>query len=699
MTSAVGLVVSPDDVHRSKASPSPPTKKALDESDATSLTATMILADSSPILSSQEEDEEDNHTLAGGLMSLYSSFASSTPRGPVSPSVATACSSTSSNHSPVVLERSSDSWMDDSSDDNQDYQGDNEMSTFHTCLNSKNRSSSSSSCSHRRNTSSNGNGNNNNTSPMRPWNIQQALFPEDGDGDGDCAKEKKTPSRRPNHRPTSDNSPSVDEYYHKNRNSWTPTRSGAGATSEAIPITQRRSRRSSVGICMPEHRRRKSTGVDCGRAKYRKSPKPSVEPFTIEEMQQGSDMPDYDDMLDGHQQRHAAFTKNGSVPHSHSKNKKSKQGLHRFEDGLKMSGVAFNGSVLFEEVRHANASNNASKSSLSLWRRNLKKVRLSTLVWGLVFVGAASLAKSAVVTTSAFGGMYYSTATMSPIAAAANNMEAPTGGLRGSLLLATTRRHGKSHSNDNTAKEAAKKITKAPAPKKKEEEKHPKNEASLSKSHKKGTSLKNKQKDPPVKKAKLDAKTAAAATAAVHKYTPESATLKSLKVIKPKPLDPSVALPERRMFEAQDPSMFATPSSPGRRKNPSRVLMLHEKDFFNQVPRVVEQYPAEFTDNTQFYSELDSSDERLQRMERRVPYADDQCIPMQDWQTTFHPWCNGIHELGVENLGEKPTEMDVQLFGTKGYWRYAWKLDLRKQESKRHSKAIIGDRVVLKTLK
>ena len=85
-------------------------------------------------------------------------------------------------------------------------------------------------------------------------------------------------------------------------------------------------------------------------------------------------------------------------------------------------------------------------------------------------------------------------------------------------------------------------------------------------------------------------------------------------------------------------------------------------------------------------------------MERRAPYEQDECVPMQDWQTTFHPSCNGVHELGVENLGEESTETDVQLFGTKGYWRYAWKLDLRKQGRRKFSEQI-GDRVVLKTLK
>ena len=111
------------------------------------------------------------------------------------------------------------------------------------------------------------------------------------------------------------------------------------------------------------------------------------------------------------------------------------------------------------------------------------------------------------------------------------------------------------------------------------------------------------------------------------------------------------------------------------------------------VPRKVQSYPAEFTDNTQYYGMYDSSDERLRKMELREPYSQGECVPMQDWQTTFHPFCNGVHELGVEYLGERTTETNVQLFGTKGYWRYAWRLDLRKQQKK------YGDTVVLKTLK
>lgn len=109
----------------------------------------------------------------------------------------------------------------------------------------------------------------------------------------------------------------------------------------------------------------------------------------------------------------------------------------------------------------------------------------------------------------------------------------------------------------------------------------------------------------------------------------------------------------------------------------------------------VEEYPAEFSDNTQLYSTLDSSDERLQHMELREPFVQGECVPMQDWQTTFHPSCNGMHELGMENMGEEEDVYKVELFGTKGYWRYAWKFESQSNFSETKSR----DTFVVKTLK
>ena len=104
--------------------------------------------------------------------------------------------------------------------------------------------------------------------------------------------------------------------------------------------------------------------------------------------------------------------------------------------------------------------------------------------------------------------------------------------------------------------------------------------------------------------------------------------------------------------------------------------------------RHVAQYPADFTDQTQLYPFLDSNDERVKGMELRKPYVDRDCVPMADWQTTFHPSCNAVHELGLAEIGGNP-EKDFDLFGKKGYWRNAWKVEMNQR----------NDVFVLKTLK
>jgi len=150
---------------------------------------------------------------------------------------------------------------------------------------------------------------------------------------------------------------------------------------------------------------------------------------------------------------------------------------------------------------------------------------------------------------------------------------------------------------------------------------------------------------------------------------------------------PPTTLPKKAKFDLQDRKMYSTHCSKKR-----RVVSLDP--FFQSMsggpPRPIKLYPADFTDNTQLYSILDSSDERLGHMELRESYTVGECVPMQDWQTTFHPSCNGMHELAMETLGEDNGN-DLQLFGTKGFWRYAWRLDLQNVHDQ--------DTMVLKTLK
>jgi len=131
------------------------------------------------------------------------------------------------------------------------------------------------------------------------------------------------------------------------------------------------------------------------------------------------------------------------------------------------------------------------------------------------------------------------------------------------------------------------------------------------------------------------------------------------------------------------------------RLSPRTVVLHSSNKNLPKYPRDVEQYPTEFSDNTQFYPLFDSSDERLSLMEVREPLDDGECKPMQDWQTTFHPSCNSMHELDLINLDDEKTNGGLKLFGTKGFWRNAWRVDVLGDSNK------IEDRetFVLKTLK
>lgn len=121
-----------------------------------------------------------------------------------------------------------------------------------------------------------------------------------------------------------------------------------------------------------------------------------------------------------------------------------------------------------------------------------------------------------------------------------------------------------------------------------------------------------------------------------------------------------------------------------------RVAYLYDPQLSLSHPpkRHVEEFPADFTDRTQLYSILDSNDERVKGMELREPYSDGECVPMSDWQTTFHPSCNAVHELGLAQIGSNP-EIQFDLFGKKGFWRNAWKVQRKNA----------NDVFALKTLK
>ena len=109
----------------------------------------------------------------------------------------------------------------------------------------------------------------------------------------------------------------------------------------------------------------------------------------------------------------------------------------------------------------------------------------------------------------------------------------------------------------------------------------------------------------------------------------------------------------------------------------------NENSSKQHVVRELTLYPTIFSDNTQLYGIRDSGDPALSKMEPIVEDKQTDCIPMADWQTTYHPSCNMMHELDLVH------QDDVQLIGKKGYWRNAWKVDLVAHNSSQHTETLI----------
>eukprot|EP00573_Skeletonema_grethae_P002962 CAMPEP_0201687076 /NCGR_PEP_ID=MMETSP0578-20130828/1281_1 /ASSEMBLY_ACC=CAM_ASM_000663 /TAXON_ID=267565 /ORGANISM="Skeletonema grethea, Strain CCMP 1804" /LENGTH=594 /DNA_ID=CAMNT_0048171199 /DNA_START=94 /DNA_END=1878 /DNA_ORIENTATION=- len=57
---------------------------------------------------------------------------------------------------------------------------------------------------------------------------------------------------------------------------------------------------------------------------------------------------------------------------------------------------------------------------------------------------------------------------------------------------------------------------------------------------------------------------------------------------------------------------------------------------------------------------------------------DQECIPMADWQTTFKPSCNSVHEMDMPFLLNKDA---YSLVSEKGFWRNAWNIDMNVAEN------------------
>ena len=127
-----------------------------------------------------------------------------------------------------------------------------------------------------------------------------------------------------------------------------------------------------------------------------------------------------------------------------------------------------------------------------------------------------------------------------------------------------------------------------------------------------------------------------------------------------------------------------------------RIVFLDGEYFVpSSGERIVRRHRSEITDSTQLYSILDSGDERIASMELRAPYVQGECVPMKEWQTTFNPSCNGMHELDLASMGDNRMEDDFKLFGMNGFWRNAWRYD----STGGHSSLKERDTVVLKTLR
>lgn len=188
-----------------------------------------------------------------------------------------------------------------------------------------------------------------------------------------------------------------------------------------------------------------------------------------------------------------------------------------------------------------------------------------------------------------------------------------------------------------------------------------------------------------------------------HSYDTSKRDVPVSKTTTPKVtrLIPAVVFPRKRMdskprFESQDRRLYRKPTHEQKADGAAKRVVFLDDSIAHRPPprRKVSLYPADFTDNTQLYSVLDSNDERVKSMELREPYEQGDCVPMQDWQTTFHPSCNVVHEIGLADIGDSNGD-DAFLFGTKGYWRNAWKVDLLGGQNHLNKR----DTIVLKTLK
>ena len=84
-------------------------------------------------------------------------------------------------------------------------------------------------------------------------------------------------------------------------------------------------------------------------------------------------------------------------------------------------------------------------------------------------------------------------------------------------------------------------------------------------------------------------------------------------------------------------------------------------------------------ENRSNVNDTSSKDEKqLLTSETAAWEAGQECVPMEDWQTTFKPTCNSLHEMDMPFLLNKEA---YSLVSNKGFWRNAWNVDMTIAEN------------------
>lgn len=92
---------------------------------------------------------------------------------------------------------------------------------------------------------------------------------------------------------------------------------------------------------------------------------------------------------------------------------------------------------------------------------------------------------------------------------------------------------------------------------------------------------------------------------------------------------------------------------------------------------VEESNPEDETDSNAD-STASQDETRILTSETAAWEPDQECVPMSDWQTTFKPTCNSLHEMDMPFLLNKEA---YSLVSNKGFWRNAWNVDMSVAEN------------------